>query len=50
MLPIRCFLRRTLPINIIIFLFQLGGGLGGTRAGGPEDNVRHSGRVEQWEG
>jgi len=29
---------------------RLGGGLGGTRRGGPEDNIRHSGRVDQWEG
>lgn len=28
---------------------KLGGGLGGTRRGGPDDNIRHSGRVEQWE-
>lgn len=28
---------------------RLGGGLGGTRRGGPDDNIRHSGRVEQWE-
>jgi len=28
---------------------RLGGGLGGTRLGGPDDNIRHSGRVEQWE-
>ena len=27
-----------------------GGGLGGTRVGGPDDNVRHSGRAEQYEG
>jgi len=29
---------------------RLGGGLGGTRRGGPDENIRHSGRVEQWEG
>ncbi|XP_065647402.1 U1 small nuclear ribonucleoprotein 70 kDa isoform X2 [Hydra vulgaris] len=28
---------------------RLGGGLGGTRRGGPDDNIRHSGRVDQWE-
>jgi len=28
---------------------RLGGGLGGTRRGGPDENIRHSGRVEQWE-
>merc|ERR1712226_1243126 len=28
---------------------RLGGVLGGTRRGGPDENIRHSGRVEQWE-
>ena len=25
---------------------SVGGGLGGTRVGGPDDNIKHSGRVE----
>jgi len=35
---------------LFTFVLFLGGGLGGTRRGGPDDNIRHSGRVEQWEG
>ena len=40
--------------TFILFWFKLnfvflGGGLGGTRRGGPEENIRHSGRVDQWE-
>ncbi|XP_057290104.1 U1 small nuclear ribonucleoprotein 70 kDa-like [Hydractinia symbiolongicarpus] len=29
---------------------RLGGGLGGTRRGGESENIKHSGRVENWEG
>ena len=29
-----------------MFIYILGGGLGGTRRGGPDVNVRHSGREE----
>ena len=30
-------------------LLTTGGGLGGTRCGGPESNVKHSGRVDNME-
>lgn len=35
--------------TLILYVVFSGGGLGGTRRGGPDENIRHSGRVEQWE-